>query len=47
MKAIEVLKLSAKIGAGIGVGTVACITTLKCCTRLCDVCYNGCKKTPG
>ena len=47
MKAIEVLKLSTKIGVGIGVGTVACITTLKCCTRLCDVCSNACKKLQG
>lgn len=36
MKTIEVLKLSAKIGVGIGVGTVVWAATLKCCNRLID-----------
>ena len=36
MKTIEVLKLSAKIGVGIGVCTVVWAATLKCCNRLID-----------
>lgn len=44
LKVSEVLEISAKIGAGVGVGAVACIATLKGAMHLCDACYNAGKK---